>query len=126
MNQPMTQNNAAAGDALFVGWTTFSDDAGARHFAREIVESRLAACAQVSSPVESSYVWEGKFCAEREWRVTVKFLGRNATAVATFIRNRHPYAVPQWVAVRADYWLPEYLEWTKKCAAGDGDASPGG
>ncbi|MEW5818371.1 MAG: divalent cation tolerance protein CutA, partial [Spirochaetota bacterium] len=38
----------------------------AENMAREIVEKRLAACAQVSSPVTSFYWWDGKLQQETE------------------------------------------------------------
>jgi periplasmic divalent cation tolerance protein len=71
----------------------------------------LVACAQISGEIESFYHWEGKFCRNPEWRVTVKFLRSRATALDEWLRERHPYAVPQWLAMEVSQIAPAYLVW---------------
>ncbi|MDR3229315.1 MAG: divalent-cation tolerance protein CutA [Puniceicoccales bacterium] len=101
-------------DAVCIGWTTFPDRKSARQFAESLVKSRLAACAQVSAEIESFYHWEGKFCHDPEWRVTVKFLRSRADAVSEHLRRCHPYVVPQWLAVEVSQISPCYHAWLKE------------
>ena len=44
----------------------------AERIARELVEARLAACAQVVGPIASTYRWQGKIETAEEWQCWVK------------------------------------------------------
>lgn len=52
--------------------TTFNSKEGAQKIAEAIVRRRLAACAQVSGPITSTYWWEGKLEQSEEWVCTAK------------------------------------------------------
>lgn len=94
-----------------VGWTTLPDREAAERLARSLVEAGLAACTQVSGPITSCYRWQVAVETAVEYRVTVKYLAANDTAVARWLEQHHPYDTPQWVAVRADAALEKYLNW---------------
>lgn len=94
-----------------VGWSTYPSAEAAEAVARTLVEERLAACVQVSGPIRSFYLWEGRLRDDPEWRLTVKFTHVNIDEVARRIKETHPYATPQWLVVRVDHALPEYLAW---------------
>jgi periplasmic divalent cation tolerance protein len=47
----------------------------AERIAVELVDLRLAACAQVSGPMQSTYRWEGKIENAEEWLCTAKTSG---------------------------------------------------
>ncbi|MDR1498225.1 MAG: divalent-cation tolerance protein CutA [Puniceicoccales bacterium] len=96
---------------VLAGWTTFPTRTDAEQFASAIVESRLAACAQVSGPVTSYYIWEGKSQRDEEWRVIVKFLPENADAIALHLRTVHPYKTPQWIVFASTQVSQDYLNW---------------
>jgi periplasmic divalent cation tolerance protein len=101
----------AATAAARIGWTTLPTREDAERLAVMLVERRLAACVQIDGPVESHYHWQGKPCRDTEWRLAVKHLAANATAVEAAVLQNHPYTVPQWIAVDATGVSPAYLAW---------------
>ena len=98
-------------DVVLVAWTTLPTRADADRLAAGAVEARLAACAQVEGPLRSHYIWEGQVQAEDEYRLTFKLAAAQEPALRTWIHGRHPYAVPQWLAVPATHVSPAYQAW---------------
>ena len=52
--------------------TTTARREEADRIARMLVEERLAACAQVSGPITSTYHWQGKIETSEEWQCRAK------------------------------------------------------
>jgi len=92
---------------------TTPDEALAGELARALVEERLAACAQVGGPIESSYRWEGEVQLDREWLVTAKTVEGRVPELARRVQEMHPYDVPEVVAVPAMGGSEAYLEWVR-------------
>jgi periplasmic divalent cation tolerance protein len=90
---------------------TMDSEAGAHDLAKAVVEERLAACAQVAGPIHSVYRWEGSVETASEWLLLMKTSAERFPALRDAIRARHPYEVPEVVAVRIQEGLPEYLSW---------------
>ena len=103
-------------DTLMIGWTTTETIDQAQVLAKGLVEKRLAACVQVEGPVLSHYLWEGTHRDSDEYRLMVKFLKGNSTAVETWLMENHPYDTPQWVAVQAAQTQANYLAWAQSVA----------
>ncbi|MDR2981800.1 MAG: divalent-cation tolerance protein CutA [Puniceicoccales bacterium] len=99
---------------LLIGWTTVSSREDAARLAGGIVEKRLAACAQIDGPITSHYHWDGKLCADTEYRLTIKFPADNLGDVGKWIHDHHPYDTPQWVVVAAEHVSDAYLTWVKE------------
>ena len=91
--------------------TTLPDAESARTLARALVEGRLAACVTIGAPVESMYHWQGAIETAQEVPVTVKTRGELFDEVAAVIRSRHPYELPEILAVPVNDGLPDYLAW---------------
>ena len=91
--------------------TTFPDRERAREAAGLLLDERLAACVSVLPPVESHYVWEGERRCEEEVPVLIKTVAERYPRLEERLRERHPYAVPEIVAVPVARGLPGYLEW---------------
>ena len=91
--------------------TTLPDAESARALARALVEDRLAACVTIGAPVESMYHWRGAIETAQEVPVTAKTRGDLFEDVAAAIRSRHPYELPEILAVPIDDGLPDYLAW---------------
>lgn len=79
--------------------TTVGSEADAQRLAREIVDQRLAACVQVEAGLQSFYRWEGRQCEEAEVRLVIKTLPACEAALQQLFSQRHPYDVPQFLAV---------------------------
>jgi periplasmic divalent cation tolerance protein len=76
-----------------------------------VVESRLAACAQVTSPIRSRYWWQGKIEQADEYFIVMKTTRDKFPALARLIRANHSYEVPEIVAVPIVDGSEEYLAW---------------
>ena len=97
--------------AALVVETSTADKGDAQRLARLLVEHRLAACAQVSGPLESTYRWQGKIETATEWLCTAKTLADRYERVEALIREHHPYDEPEILAVRVHAGSAGYLHW---------------
>ena len=62
--------------SFVTAWVTVPRRPLAVKLSRLSVESGLAACAQISGPVESVYRWQGVVESGKEWRVVFKTRSR--------------------------------------------------
>jgi periplasmic divalent cation tolerance protein len=83
----------------------------AEDIARRIVESRLAACAQVTSEVTSIYWWKGRMEQASERLVILKTEKSRVGRIRDQLRTMHPYEVPELVFLPITAGNPDYLEW---------------
>lgn len=97
-------------EALLV-FTSLPDAASARALAGALVEARLAACASVLAPCRSVYRWQGKTEDAAEVPLLIKTTAARYAALEAAIRARHPYELPEIVAVPIQHGLPDYLAW---------------
>ncbi len=99
-----------AGAAILV-LTQMPDLASAQALARALVEARIAACVSIGRPVESLYHWRGEIETASEVPVVVKTrIGRYAEVEAA-IRTRHPYELPEILAVPVINGFAPYVDW---------------
>lgn len=91
--------------------TTLPDEDAARALARALVEANLAACVTVGAPVESLYHWQGTIENAREVPLTAKTRADRYADVAAAIAARHPYELPEIVAVPIIDGNADYLAW---------------
>lgn len=90
---------------------TIDNEDGAADLARSAVLARLAACAQVSSPIASTYWWNGEMTTAREWYIVMKTTADRLDQLVTHVRSVHPYEVPEIVATPITGGNPDYLQW---------------
>lgn len=94
-------------------YVTCPDRDTARRIARELLERRLVACANLS-PVESLYRWEG---AIEEGEEVAMFLKTQASLVPDVVRaveELHPYDVPCAVAFPLREGAVLYYAWVDR------------
>lgn len=91
--------------------TTVSEQADARRLAAVLVERRLAACVQISGPIESHYRWQGRLETAAEWVCTIKTRGGLYGEVERTVRELHPYQEPEILAVPIVAGSEGYLRW---------------
>jgi periplasmic divalent cation tolerance protein len=94
--------------------TTTDSRAEAVELARAAVESRLAACAQVSGPIASTYWWEDSVERAEEWLLTLKLPATGYPALAEFLTRRHSYDEPEIVALPIVAGSQAYLSWIEE------------
>lgn len=97
-------------DTLLV-LTNLPDAYSAHALAGALVEARLAACVSILAPCRSVYRWQGKTENAEEVPVLIKTTAARYAALEAAIRARHPYELPEIIAVPVDRGLPEYLDW---------------
>ena len=85
------------------------DRESARGLAQSLVDARLAACVSIGAPVTSMYHWQGTTETADEVPLTIKTRADLFERVAAEIRSRHPYELPEVVAVPITDALPDYL-----------------
>lgn len=96
---------------LCVLLTTVDSHDKAKNLAHFLVEQRLAACVSVIPGVESVYFWQGAVQDEKEWLLVVKTSQQKIPAIREAFRAHHPYTVPEFVVLKADYVGREYMDW---------------
>lgn len=83
----------------------------AREMARTIVEERLAACANIIPKMESFYWWEGKIENDEEALLMIKTSYQKVEDLIRYMRDNHPYEVPDIISVPIMEGLPDYINW---------------
>jgi periplasmic divalent cation tolerance protein len=110
-------------DLCLVLSTTASPEDGLG-IGRRLVEERLAACVNVLPGARSVYVWEGKVEEAGEALLMIKTRRDRYPALAQRIRELHPYAVPEIVALPIDSGAQAYVDWVRESVApGGGEPS---
>lgn len=90
---------------------TFPDLGKARETATALVESQLAACVNLIPTIESIYRWQGKIETSAEVLAVFKTTPKAWERFEARLRELHPYAVPEIVAVRPEQVSAEYSRW---------------
>ena len=97
-------------EALVVLVTAPDREVGLR-LAREVVSARLAACVNVLDGITSVYRWEGRVAEDAEVLLVCKTAPARLAELQQMIAERHPYDVPEFVAVRPAAVEERYLAW---------------
>jgi uncharacterized protein involved in tolerance to divalent cations len=87
----------------------------ANALATALVESRLAACAQVLGPMTSTYRWEGAVETEQEQLVLAKSTASRFEAICERVRAEHPYDNPEILALPVVAASEAYAAWLVDC-----------
>ncbi len=102
---------SADNDQVLLVVSTLPDEDSAKELAAALVESRLAACVNVLAPCASVYRWQGTVENAVEIPVLIKTTARQYDELESMLRARHPYELPEIVAVPVSHGLPDYLDW---------------
>ncbi|MEM1294027.1 MAG: divalent-cation tolerance protein CutA [Verrucomicrobiota bacterium] len=100
-------------DCLLV-FTTFPNSEIAQKLGTELVEKQLAACVNLLSPATSIYVWQGKIETESEIPAILKTTRAVFPKLETELSERHPYDVPEIVAIPVEAGAERYLAWIRE------------
>lgn len=105
------QERVKTSNSFATVWVTVPNRALGRSLGRQAVEAGLAACAQVSGPLESIYRWQGAVESAREWLLVLKTRTRCLTALEALVLAHHPYDTPQFIALPLLGGSQKYLAW---------------
>jgi len=91
--------------------TTTPSEEEARKLAHDLVEERLAACVQVTSPVRAVYRWKGEIYDEPEWQMWIKTASDKVDALTAWLPEHHSGEVPELIVLPITGGWRTYLEW---------------
>lgn len=91
--------------------------AAAQALALALVEKRLAACAQVLGPLQSTYRWERKVEVAEEWLCLIKTTAEVYEELEATVRALHAYENPEIIAVPIVAGSSPYLQWLSAAVA---------
>lgn len=83
----------------------------AQALAKGLVAARLAACVNVLPGVVSHYRWEGKVQRDRESLLVIKTRAAKLKALESWMRKKHPYTLPEVLALPVAGGSKAYLSW---------------
>ena len=86
----------------------------AERIAAVAVAERLAACAQVTGPVFSTFRWENAVDTATEWCCHLKTTQARWPALQARIRGLHTYELPEIIALPIVGGSAEYLAWIEE------------
>jgi len=83
----------------------------AEEIANALVENRLAACVQISGPIQSIYHWAGKIEKSTEWKCSIKTIKELFQEVRNLIKSKHSYKIPEIFSQEIAEVDREYENW---------------
>jgi periplasmic divalent cation tolerance protein len=82
-----------------------------RKIARRLVESKLAACVNITPHIESIYRWEGKIASDREYQIFIKTTRDLFPEIKTAVSKLHSYHTPEIICLPIIEGSRNYLQW---------------
>ena len=92
-------------------FTTTKKKDDADEIARDLVEKRLVACAQIVGPIQSIYRWKGEIEEEEEWLCILKSRHDCYEKIEQRLKDIHPYEEPEILALSVARGSRSYLAW---------------
>lgn len=92
---------------------TCPDHPSAHALAHHLVAQRLAACVNLLPPMQSVYRWQEQIEQTEEVQLLIKTCADRMEALRTAILERHPYELPEIIAISPSDGLPPYLDWIR-------------
>src|SRR5271166_1362313 len=83
----------------------------ARHLAKSALQSRLAACANLISGVESHYWWKGRIESGVEVMIIFKTMKKHLHRLEKLVLENHPYDTAELVVLPLAGGNERYLTW---------------
>ena len=93
--------------------TTVGGEEEARELIRGLVEDRVIACGTMVGAT-SIFRWEGVVSEESETLVFLKTRRERWHDLETAVKRRHPYDVPELLALPVEVGLDAYLSWINR------------
>jgi periplasmic divalent cation tolerance protein len=101
-----------------VAITTLGTESDARALVTALVEDRLIACGTLLPAARSIYRWDTRVVEESEVVVLLKTDTGRWDALRAAVERRHPYQIPELLALPVSDGLERYLSWIASEVAG--------
>ena len=95
--------------------TTTGSREEAQKIARALVDRHLAACVNITGPIESVYRWKGQVETASEHLLVIKTMADALERVQQAIRELHSYELPEFIVLGIEAGGREYLQWIEGC-----------
>lgn len=105
--------------AVIAVLTNLPDSESAFNLARELVQLRLAACANVLPAATSFYRWNARIEQASEVPLLIKSTRERYGELEQAIRQRHPYELPEIISWPIEQGLRDYLAWVERETSAD-------
>ena len=86
----------------------------AERIAALLLERRLVACAQISTPITSVYRWRGEVTTASELVLSLKTLPQHYALIEEVLLQEHPYETPEIIAQEIPFVSNAYSDWVKQ------------
>ena len=97
---------------MFCNITTSTDQKEiAKEISRELLEKKYSPCIQITGPVESQYIWDGKIKSTEEYKIDIKTLDGLSEKVMILIKSIHNYEVPEIIKSPIAIENKDYKNW---------------
>jgi len=91
-------------------YTTLPNLRSAKKLVGDLVKAKIAPCGNIFK-ISSIYRWQGKIEKNPEYGVFIKTKRTKYRAVERYIKENHPYQVPEIIAWDIEKGLDAYLNW---------------
>jgi len=91
-------------------YTTVGKSEEAEKMAKEVIEKKLGACAQIEK-INSFFYWDNKVNSSDELKLSIKTFDEKYDELESFIKENSSYDLPEIVSVEMDDVSDEYLNW---------------
>ena len=95
----------------FLVYMTAANEEEAHALAKQLVERKLAACANIFPGVQSVYTWEGEVVSGQEVVLILKTSEEKVTLLTQTARELHSYDIPCILSLPIAGGNPEFLSW---------------
>ena len=100
-------------EPVLVIFVTVANRKEAVRIGQEMVQMKLAACANVIPGIQSIYRWKGKIAKAQEVLLILKSTKPRYHALEKAIKTMHAYEVPEIIALPVTEGLEAYVGWVR-------------
>jgi periplasmic divalent cation tolerance protein len=102
----------SAGQVFVILVTTANQEEAAK-IGKEMVNAKLAACANIIPGVQSIYRWKGKVVKAQETLLILKSTQLRYRVLEKAIKAMHTYETPEIIALPVKKGLDRYIGWVR-------------
>jgi periplasmic divalent cation tolerance protein len=81
---------------------------------RILVETKLAACVNIISNINSIYLWKNNIEEENEHMLLIKTIDQNSDKLIEKVNELHSYELPECIGIKIEKGSQQYLNWIKE------------
>ena len=82
-----------------------------KKIAKQLVDARLAACVNITAPVQSIYRWQGKVTEDKEFLLVIKSSRELFEEIKAAVTKLHSYSNPEIICLPIVDGSEDYLQW---------------